>query len=676
LEVARILAGMRLDVYTLAAGILHRTLRGNQPTATPSELRELFGDDVARIVSGATKLNEIQFKSHLDYKAENVKRMLLAMADDVRVLLLKLADHLHDMRTLYALRPERQLEMAADTMDLYAPLASRLGIDRIKREFEDLGFQYLYPNEFAELSGKIAQSLEERQEFVEEIKDVLNKELRRHAINEAKVLGRPKHLYSIYRKLVAQNIPVEKVYDKVAFRVIVDTVAECYTVMGIVHTLWKPIASRFKDFISTPKANGYQSLHTSVIGPHGDFMEIQIRTQEMDEIANDGIAAHWAYKEGARVSDREARQFQWLKQMVQGLQEVEDSKEFLEAVKGELDPTEVYAMTPNGDVKELPLGSSPLDFAYSIHSEVGDHCIGAKIEGNIVPLKYEIKNGDVVEILTSPNQTPKRRWLSIVKTSRAKSRIRHWLNKEEQAKNLEKGREICERELRRNSLNLKRLIKTGHIKTLLKSLSYNTLDDLMRAVGSGDLGISLIIDELQPPEVKKEKERKQDAVKQRKAAARKEAKKVRGASPFRVAGLDDIMVKASNCCMPMPGDDIMGFVTAGRGVTVHKASCPNIRSADPQRWVDVEWTEWAAKGTVSHRSKIHIIVHDRKGMLVQLCKVVNDEDAELLDVEAHTSKTNGRATIDMTLMVQDKGHLKKILECLMKENGVMAVQRG
>ena len=677
LAVSKILATMHLDVDTLTAGILHRVLRGPHLVVTASELADLFGETVANIVSGATKINEIQFNSRLDYKAENVKKMLLAMSKDIRVLLLKLADHLHDMKTLQFLSPERQREMAQDCMDLYAPLSSRLGIDWIKREFEDLGFEYLYPNEYAELSGKIAMSLQERQTFVDEIKSLLNDQLIAHGIQGGEVLGRPKHLYSIYRKLIAQNIPVEKVYDKVAFRVIVHSVSECYGVMGIVHSLWKPIASRFKDFISTPKANRYQSLHTSVIGPHGDFMEIQIRTEEMDGIANDGIAAHWAYKEGARVTQKSARQFHWLKQLVHGLQEVEDSKDYLEAVRDELEQSEVYALTPNGDVKELPLGSSPLDFAYAIHTEVGNHCIGAKIEGKIVPLKYEISNGDVIEILTTPNQTPNRRWLSIVKTARAKSGIRQWLKQEEQAEHLRDGREICERELRKNNLSLKKLIKTGHVRTVLKALSCSSLDDLMRKVGSGDLAIPLLVDELQPPEVKKEKLRLKEAAVQRKLEAAKKKLHKRGpASPFRVSGIDDMMVKASNCCMPMPGDDVLGFVTSGRGVTVHKVNCRNLLDSDPQRRVDVEWTKWAGDGQATHKSKIHIAVHDRKGMLVSLCNVVNGEDADILDVEAHSSTSTGQASIDLIVAVSNKNHLSRLLGQIRNTAGVLEAKRG
>ncbi|NOX26570.1 MAG: bifunctional (p)ppGpp synthetase/guanosine-3',5'-bis(diphosphate) 3'-pyrophosphohydrolase, partial [Deltaproteobacteria bacterium] len=513
LAVAHILATMQLDVHTVISGLLHKALRGVPPKSSDAELVKLFGGDVAAIVRGTTKINDIQFKSKLDYKAENVKKMLVAISSDIRVLLVKLADHLHDMQTLEYVPPARQRELAQDTMDLYAPMASRLGIDRIKRELEDAAFRYLYPAKFNELNSKMEMSLTEREKFVEEIKSILQQRIEAEGVPVFQVLGRPKHLYSIYRKLVAQNISVDKVYDKVAFRVIVREISECYEVMGIVHSLWQPIASRFKDFISSPKANLYQSLHTSVVGPHGDFMEIQIRTEKMDEIANDGIAAHWAYKEGADISRRDARFFHWLKQLVHSLQEVDDAREFLDTVRAELDYSEVYALTPNGDVKELPTGSTPLDFAYSIHTEVGNHCIGAKIDGRIVPLRYMIQHGDVIEIITSTGQHPNQGWLNLVKTSRAKSRIRHWLKQEEQSLYLESGREICERELRKHNLSVKKLTKTGQLRNILKQLNCAALDDLFCRVGGGKIRVSALAGVLRPPEPQAEKKCLEELIK-------------------------------------------------------------------------------------------------------------------------------------------------------------------
>jgi len=674
LAVAKILATMRLDIHTVIAGLLHKALRG-RPKSAEVEMAELFGPDVALIVSGATKINDIQFQSRLDYKAENVKKMLLAMSTDIRVLLVKLADHLHDMQTVAFVEPARQQELAQDTRDLYAPLASRLGIDWIKRELEDLAFQYLNPEAYASLASHIELSLQERQNFVDEIKRSLDAKLREAGLRDFIILGRPKHLYSIYRKLIAQNISIDKVYDKVAFRVIVQTVGECYEVMGIVHALWKPIASRFKDFISTPKANLYQSLHTSVVGPHGDFMEIQIRTKEMDEVANDGIAAHWAYKEGSSISQKDARLFHWLKQLVQSLQEVDDSREFLDAVKMELDHAEVYALTPNGDVKELPAGSTPLDFAYSIHTQVGNRCTGAKINGRIVPLRYEIQNGDVVEVITSPSQHPNQGWLSLVKTSRAKSRIRHWLMQEEQERFLEAGREICERELKKQNLSLKRIAKSGDEREILKKLGCNSLENLLRKIGSGRITLQALAEAFKPfAELKEEKGKPPEEVveiEQQSVPVKVVRHRKSGQSIVEIDGIDNVLVKISNCCLPMPGDAIGGFITAGRGVSVHKAECRNLLEADPHRRVSVRWTKDAA----GHKAKVQVIAQNSKGLLVAICNQVTAENADILDVEAHSSKTSIEATIDLVLEVTDKEHLSVILQRLMHVRGVLKARR-
>ena len=677
LAVARILATMRLDLPTVISGLLHKALRGKNPTSV-AELTELFGPEVARIVSGATKIGDLQFQSQLDYKAENVKKLLLAMSADIRVLLVKLADHLHDMQTAAFVEPARQRELAQDTRDLYAPLASRLGIDWIKRELEDLSFQYLNPEEYAALSSQIEMSLAERQAFVDQIKRTLSEKLHQNGIHDFVLLGRPKHLYSIYRKLIAQNISIDKVYDKVAFRVIVQTVGECYEVMGIVHTLWKSIPSRFKDFISSPKANLYQSLHTSVIGPHGDFMEIQIRTREMDELANDGIAAHWAYKEGSAISPRDARLFHWLKQLVQNLQEVDDSQEFLEAVKVELDHAEVYVLTPNGDVKELPAGSTPLDFAYSIHTQIGHHCTGAKINGRLVPLRHELQHGDVVEVITSPGQHPNQGWLALVKTSRARNRIRHWLNQEEQERFLESGREIWERELRRRNLSLKRLIKTDAVRELIRKLGGNALEDLLRKTGSGKITPQAIDEALKPLALAEEKAREPEEVgeagpppglpiKLKPSRPRKA-----GHSPVVIDGVDNVLVKISNCCLPMPGDAIGGFITAGRGVSVHKADCRNLVNSDPNRRVPVHWNSAEGDG---HKAKVRVLARDGKGLLAAVCNQIVAADAYILDAEAHSSPAVVGATINLVLEVTDREHLAVIIQRLMGVRGVLEARR-
>jgi GTP pyrophosphokinase len=666
LEVTNTLATMRLDRDTLIAGLLHGVLKYSNIPNPAEDLKKRFGSVVATIVDGNTKITAVQFNSELDYQAGNVRKMLMAMAEDVRVLLVKLADRLHDMQTLQSLKKGRQLEVARETMDLYAPLASRLGIDWLKRELEDLAFSFMHPQEYENLAGRITSSTLDRQAYVDEVKKIISKELKKFGLKDFRILGRPKHLYSIYKKIIAQNIPLEKVYDKVAFRVILKTIPECYETLGVVHALWRPISGRFKDFISTPKSNMYQSLHTTVIGPYGEFMEVQIRTEEMDEVAKEGVAAHWAYKEKASISQKDAKLFQWLKQLIQTLGDLEDPKEFLDTVKTELHSTQVYVLTPNGEVKELPQGSTPLDFAFNIHTEVGLHCSGAKVNNRIVPLKYQLKNGDLLEIITTPNQWPNRGWLSLVKTGRARSRIRSWLNKEEQERSLKLGKEICERELRKYNISVKKIIKTGHLKEILKQLSCNTSDELFRKIGAGKITIPSIVRLLQPDEYK-EKEILTPEQVTKKAAPKKKGKQ----NAIVIDGIDDILVKISNCCMPVPGDDIMGFITSGHGISVHKANCQNLLVTDPERWIDVTWS-----GTkeASHRAQIQITAQDNRGLLATLSNAINQEDANIINVEAHTSATN-MAIINMVVEISNLNHLAKLLQHLQQLDGIYEAKR-
>ncbi len=667
LAVCLILARMGLDVVTLEAGLLHSVLKEPNSGATEEELEKKFGSAVRNIVSGATKIANVKLNSKIAYQAENFRKMLLAMSSDIRVLLVKLADRLHDMQIL-DIPEENRKEFAQETLDLYAPLASRLGIDWMKRDLEDLSFSYIHPQRYKDLVERVDSSTLDRATYVNEVKALLSDKLREFGIRDFRILGRPKHLYSIYKKLIAQNIPLEKVYDKVAFRIIVHEVRECYQALGMVHSLWQPIDGRFKDFISKPKTNMYQSLHTSVIGPYGEFMEIQIRTEEMDKIAKEGVAAHWAYKEGAEISRKDARLFQWLKQLINSLQELHDPKEFLEAVKYELYQDEIFVLTPNGEVKELPQGGRPLDFAYLIHTEVGNHCTGAKVNGRIVSLKYKLKNGDVVEIMTASSQHPNRGWLSLVATSRARSRIRSWLRREEQEKSLKLGREICDRELRALGLSLKKLIKTGHLKEVLKKLGVNTLDDLLRNVGSGKITTRRIADLMVPEEVKAERSEEELLLKKKD----KEAPQSKvGSEGIVIDGIDDMLVKISRCCMPMPGDDIMGFITAGRGISVHKANCPNLSALDPQRLIAVSWSQSAAVG---HQTNIRIIASDRKGLLVEVCNSLSTDDANIVNIAAHAAKDD-LAKLNLVVEVNDLHHLNVVLQHLRQINGVIEAGR-
>jgi len=672
LVVTDILATMCLDVPTLCAGLLHGVLKkADNLKETEKTLRETFGDDITNIVKGATKITDVQFNSRLAYQAENIRKLLLAMSSDIRVLLVKLADRLHDMQSLQHVARDQQLEFAQETMDLYAPLAGRLGIDWIKRELEDFAFSYLNPEDYQYLAGKISASLTDREEYVERIKELLTRNLRASGLADFEILGRPKHLYSIHKKLKVQNITLDKVYDKVAFRIIVHTVQECYQALGVIHSLWPPIDGRFKDFISHPKANGYQSVHTSVIGPNGDFMEIQIRTEEMDQIAKEGIAAHWAYKEGKAATSRDVKLFKWLKQLVGMLQELEDPKELLETVKGELYEDEIYVLTPTGEVKGFPKGSTPLDFAYAIHTEVGNRCTGAKVSGQISPLRTPLKNGDVVEIITSPNQQPNRNWLNLVKTARARNRIRQWLNQQEREQHLRSGREICERALRKHNISLKRFIKTGHLKEILKSLASNTVDDLMRKVGAGKLTVAAILRLLQPEELRRKEEAAVEAAALERAPSSRGAGKGKSEEIIRVEGASGILTKIANCCLPVPGDEIVGFITAGRGITVHKAGCPNLLASEPERRIGVSW---AAEAKTSHRASIQIMARDQKGLLAAVSNSITGDDANIVHLEAATLN-GGMARFQVVVEVASLDHLGVVLQHLQQLDGVSEARR-
>ncbi len=666
--VAEILATLRLDANAIIAGLLHGVLKQDIGVSESDLIRE-FGEDAAAMVVGTTRINRVNFDSSLTYQAENIRKMLLAMSADIRVLLIRLADRLQDMQSLEYFSPERQKEFARETMDLYAPLASRLGIDWMKRELEDLSFAYLKPEAYESLVSKMRTSTDDRQEYVDEVEKIITARLEKHGIKKFRILGRPKHLYSIYKKLIAQNIPLEKVYDKVAFRIIVVEVSECYEVMGLLHAIWVPVGGRFKDFISSPKANMYQSLHTTVIGPYGEFMEVQIRTEEMDKIANDGIAAHWAYKEGRAVSRDDARFFEWLKQLVASMQELQDPREIIETVKGELGGNKVYVLTPGGEVKELPHGSCPIDFAYAIHSEVGDHCAGAKVNGRMVPLRHVLKNGDLVEIITSPKQKPNRGWLAMVKSSRARSRVRGWLRQAEAEKALRLGREICERELRKHETSLKKMVKTGHIKKILRDLGANSLDDLLRKVGAGRITVEDIARDLQPPGLKAAPVAGPMPILDE---GRRKSTSGRGDEPIVVDGMEGMLVRMSHCCMPVPGDEIMGFITLGRGVSVHKADCPNLLATDIRRRIPVAWSR-AGGGHMVH---VKVVAQDQKGLLVAIGSVIAAADADIVSMEASSQSKSGLAYFNMVVEVSGLEHLNRLLGQLQAIDGVIEASRA
>jgi GTP pyrophosphokinase len=672
LEVASTLASMHLDLDTILAGLLHGVLKEGVGV---EELAEKFGKDVAMIVEGSTRITQVQYNSKLASQAENLRKMLLAMASDIRVLLVKLVDRLLDMFLLDMVDRERQLDVARETMDVYAPLASRLGIDWLKRELEDHAFKFLHPEEHYELTHTLESSLDERQKYVDELINILYEKLAESGIKPMRIIGRPKHLYSIYKKLIAQNIPLERVYDKVAFRIIVDTVNECYEALGTIHANWSPVPGRIKDFISVPKANNYQSMHTTVVGPREHFIEIQIRTDEMDRVAQEGVAAHWAYKEGQKVNKKDAKLFRELKKLVASLQEVEDPREFLDSLIGELYDPEVYALTPTGEVKEFPLGSSPIDFAYSIHTEVGDHCVGAKINGRQVPLKYQLQTGDIVEIVTSPTQVPRRGWLDLVKTSRARTRIRAWLRREEKEKALKLGREICEREIRKYDTSLKKIIKSGHIRLILKQLRCNSLEDLLVKVGSGVITLQHLIKGLEPAELRKEHEPNIDLPPEELASlmvSQHSGEEGQGSKAgIKIDGIDGMLVKISQCCQPLPGDPIVGFITMGRGVSVHKANCVNLLSSDPKRWLDVSWTGIAEK---TYKVGIHISAENKRGIFAEISGAISLDNANIVDISAHTTPAD-LAEMTISLEVGHLEHLNTLMQHLRQIPAVITVRR-
>ncbi|MCX5870673.1 MAG: bifunctional (p)ppGpp synthetase/guanosine-3',5'-bis(diphosphate) 3'-pyrophosphohydrolase [Deltaproteobacteria bacterium] len=671
LEVASTLASMHLDLDTVIAGLLHGVLKEG---VTVEQLGKEFGRGVAEIVEGCSRITRVHYNSQLAYQAENVRKMLLAIAADIRVLLVKLADRLQDMCSLESKDSDYRREMARETMDLYAPLASRLGIDWLKRELEDHSFRYLHPDEYLELAAKLESSFAERQKYVEEVINIIQKKLVENKIFPVRIIGRPKHIYSIYKKLLAQKIPFERVYDNVAFRIIVNTVDECYAALGVVHENWVPVPGRVKDFISAPKANNYQSMHTTVVGPQNNFIEVQIRTEKMDRIAQEGVAAHWAYKEGQKIGGNDAKLFRELKKLVNSLQEVEDPREFLENVRGELYTPEVYALTPGGEVKEFPLGSCPIDFAYAIHTEVGDRCMGAKVNDRLVPLKYEMQNGDIVEIITSKTQRPRRGWLSLVKTSRARSRIRSWLRREEKEQAVQLGRKICERELKRYETTLKKMVKSGHIKLLLKELRCNSLDDLLAKVGTGVVTVQSLVKALQPPELRDEKDRPSESTPQDLAALMVSQQKSGGQggdSVISIDGIDDMLVKISQCCHPVPGDAVIGFITTGRGISVHKASCENLLTTDPRRWIAVSWS---GTQTIQHRVEILVSAENRRGIVATISAAINADDANILGIPTRITPT-GIVELQITLEVADLEHLQILLQHLRQLESVISAKR-
>jgi GTP pyrophosphokinase len=672
LEVAGILAELRLDEASIVTGLLHDTIEDT--LATKEDISELFGVEISELVDGVTKLSQFTAGNTQEEKqAENFRKMVVAMAKDIRVLLVKLADRTHNMRTLGHMKPEKQERIAQETLDIYAPLANRLGMQQVKSELEDLSFKYLKPTEYQDLAQKLEARASERDKFIEEVVGIVREKVDEAGI-PAEVYGRIKHIYSIYRKMRQQDVDFAQIHDVIAFRVIVDSVAQCYETLGMIHALWKPVPGRFKDYIAIPKPNMYQSLHTTVIGPQGERIEIQIRTREMHRIAEEGVAAHWAYKEGKGadgMSGKDAQKFGWLRQLLEWQRDLTDPTEFLETVKVDLFADEVFVFTPKGDVKSLPRGATPVDFAYAIHSQVGEHCVGAKVNGKIVPLRYKLKNGDTIEILTSPNSHPSKDWLTFVKTSRAQTRIRGFIRQAEHQRSFEIGKEVAERELRRFGLTLNKLAKQGELDKAASALGYRVGDDLMVALGYGKVTAPQILAQLLPPEKLAAPPPEEPAAGNRLTELFRKVARRPPTGGVRISGIDDVLVRYGKCCNPVPGDAIVGFITRGRGVTVHTVGCDKVLTMDPQRRVDVSWDAKAAD--VKRPVSLRVITGDRPGLLAKISQTFSD--AGLNIAQANVRTTGDRAVNEFEVGIGDLKQLNQVIRSLERIDGVFSVER-
>ena len=682
IAVANILADLELDMEVRAAGLLHDVVEDTPYTY--EDITELFGKDIADLVDGVTKLGKIKYQTKEESQAENLRKMFLAMAKDIRVILIKLADRLHNMRTLKFMPEEKAKYKAKETLEIYGGIAHRIGISKIKWELEDLALKYIDPEGYRELSDKITMKRSQRQEYIDKIVHLLEEKFKEVDIN-CEVSGRPKHFYSIYKKMKKKNKTFEEIYDLTAVRIIVDTVKDCYAVLGMVHTMWIPMPGRFKDYIAMPKPNLYQSLHTTVIGPDGEPVEIQIRTHEMHEIAENGIAAHWKYKEGI-TGNQDAKMEQklkWLRQMMEWEKDVQDPHEFLDALKDDVFNSQVYVFTPKGDVIELPAGSTPIDFAYRVHTNVGNKCTGAKINGKIVPINYKLQNGEIVEVITSSNSTgPSRDWLNIVQTPTARNRIRQWFKKERREENIERGTDILEKEFKRYNIPYKNSSIQKFLNQVAKKFNQPTLEDLIATIGYGGIATSQVMPkvrdfynkEVNRQEKEKRMQEKEDKIKKNfdeHEYAKKRKKKDNG---ITVKGLDNILVRFAKCCNPLPGDDIVGYITKGRGVAIHRRDCPNIKLDDEflqNRLVEVEWNNPEKS---KFEGEVKIIAVDRVGLLNDIIHVVSMEKLSISGINCRVLKDN-TANISLLVEVNDISELKQLMKKIKSISGVDDVSR-
>ena len=670
LGVAEILVSLQMDDITVAASLLHDVVEDTEVTL--EEIQERFGPEVAALVDGVTKLSRLPFQSKQEQQAESLRKMFLAMARDIRVIIIKLADRLHNMRTLRNLPVERQKKIARETLEIYAPLTHRLGMYKLKWELEDLALRYLEPKEYYNLVQLVKKKRQERERYINEVMDTLQSQLKELKI-QAKIEGRPKHFYSIYQKMVEKGREFTEIYDLIAIRVIVESVKDCYAVLGIVHTLWKPVPGRFKDYIAMPKSNQYQSLHTTVIGPGGEPFEIQIRTWEMHHTAEYGVAAHWRYKEGGG-EDKFEDKISWLRQLLEWQREMKDAQDFLETLKIDLFEDEVFVFTPKGDVKSLPAGSTPVDFAYSVHSDIGHRCTGAKVNGKLVPLNTKLKNGDIVEIITSKNSKPSGDWLSFIKTSKARSKVRQYVRETQKQQATEDGRELLEKEARKYNFEPREVLLAEKLAELARKHGYADTDDLYAAIGFGRLTANQTLEKLVGSE--KLKKQKQSLRQERQLERQKRLGlkgKARPSQGVRAPGLDNLLIRFSRCCNPVPGDDIVGYITRGRGVSVHRKDCPNLGTLSTEEGRIIE-VFWEGTGQSSYPVELEVLAEDRVNLLSNIMLAVSEMKTNIVAVHGRTLK-NKQAQIDLVVNIKDLDHMQAIIAQLQNVEGVLSAHR-
>ena len=676
LEVAIVLADLKLDSTAIAAGLLHDAIEDTP--VTNEDIQREFGDQVAHIVEGVTKIDKIDFASREERQAENVRKMVLAMVDDIRVVLIKLADRLHNMRTLKHLAEDRRQSIARETLEIYAPIAHRLGMGKVRGELEDYSFRYVDPIGYDQVRAAVESRRKAGEKFMAEMVKVLQQKLKENGV-EARVDSRIKRLYSIHQKLIRQRVTVDQVYDLLAVRIITKSVKDCYTVLGAIHQMWRPVPGRIKDFIAMPRPNLYQSLHTTVITENGHQFEVQIRTEEMHKMAEEGIAAHWKYKDGSPVSAKDEQRLAWLRQVVEWQQDVKDPSEFLSTLKVDLYPEEVYTFTPKGKVVILPRDASAVDFAYAIHTEVGHTCVGAKVNGRIVPLRYKLRNGDVVEIMTQPGHNPSRDWLGFAKSSRARNKIKHWLNVHQRERAIEIGRKLMEKQARKYRLAFKDF-DDKELDKIAQEYGVGAGQDLLAGIGYGKFSARQILAKLSPG-ISDDTAQPEETSKQTStlgSVIRRVFGQSAETSAIKVKGYNDLLVYRARCCNPIRGEAIVGYVTRGKGVAVHAVSCPNVMNLlyEADRRIAVEWSRPAVIGKqdkATYPVKLTVFCDDRAGMLKQLTAVVSDDNTNIRNIEARTA--DSQATIDMVIDIEDLKHLERIMLGLRKIPGIRDVQR-